>query len=115
MEIWCKILVIAVLEIMLSIVFTLIITPKDKNPKKIDPKSLIKGIIERSFLTYSLISGLPHALALFGALKLGTRLKSADNEATEEGRKKEAIYNDYYLMGNFISVALSIFYYTLLK
>ncbi len=85
-----KIVLIAAIEIVVSVLFFRI-TPTDKGAKKIDLKSLLKGWIERFFLTYSLISGFPHALTLFGALKLGTRLKSADNETTEEGRKRKAL------------------------
>lgn len=114
MNICYKVLIIIFLEIILTILYT-IITPKEKKMQFIDIKSVIKGLIERALLTYSLISNLPHILTLFGALKLGTRLKSADNEKTEEGKVKESNYNDYYLIGNFISVALSIVYYNLLK
>lgn len=113
MNICCKILLILLLEIVFNIIF-ISITPKDENKAKTDWRSILKGLLERFFLTYSLINGLPHALTLFGALKLGTRLKSADNEKTEEGRRRERQYNDYYLTGNFISVILAIFYYSLL-
>lgn len=109
-----KILIIIVLEILITIVFTLI-TPKDKRTNVIDIKSIFKGLVERAFLTYSLYSGFPHTLTLFGALKLGTRLKSADNEKTEDGRRKESQYNDYYLLGNFISVTLSIIYFNIIR
>ena len=113
MNLFYKILIMVFLEIILTVFYT-IITPREKNSRLIDVKSILKGLVERAFLTYSLISGFPHVLTLFGALKLGTRLKSADNENTEEGRKKESRYNDYYLVGNFISVALSIVYFNLL-
>ena len=114
MNIWYKILIIIGIEILMVVVFK-VITPKEKRTATIDFKSVFKGLIERAFLTYSLYSGFPHALTLFGALKLGTRLKSADNEQTEEGRKKESNYNDYYLIGNLISVSLSIFYFQLIR
>ena len=109
-----KILIILTLEIILIFVFRLI-TPKDKRIRLIQLKSILKGVIERVFLTYSILCGYPHALTLFGALKLGTRLKSADNEATPEGRLKESNFNDYFLIGNFISVLFSIIYVQLLK
>lgn len=109
-----KILIILFAEILLSILFY-IFTPKSVNNKKFDAKSTIKGMLERLFMTYSLCQGFPHVLTLFGALKLGTRLKRADKEDTPENIKKEAAYNDYYLIGNLISVGLSIFYYTLFK
>lgn len=109
-----KLIIIIFSEVLLSLLFWLF-TPKSVNNKKFDPKSTVKGILERLFMTYSLCQGFPHVLTLFGALKLGTRLKRADKEDTTENIKKEAAYNDYYLIGNLISVALSIFYYTLFK
>lgn len=114
MNLFYNILIIILAELILSYTFWLI-TPKSVNNKKIDYKSMLKGILERIFLSYSLYQGFPHVLTLFGALKLGTRLKRADKEDTEENIKKETAYNDYYLIGNFISVALSIFYYSLFK
>lgn len=109
-----KIIIILFAEFLLSLLFW-IFTPKSVNNKKFDLKSTTKGILERLFMTYSLCQGFPHVLTLFGALKLGTRLKRADKENSSENIKKEAAYNDYYLIGNLISVALSIFYYTLFK
>src|SRR5690606_32802056 len=106
----CKIILIIGIEVILTIVFTLI-TPSGKNTSTIDVKSIFKGLLERTFLTYSLYSGIPHALTLFGALKLGTRLKMQ----SEDDIKKESIFNDYYLIGNFMSVGLSIFYYNIIK
>jgi hypothetical protein len=114
MNMCCTVLIIIILEVLLTIFYT-IISPKKDNSKRFDVKSIVKGLVERAFLTYSLINNFPHALTLFGALKLGTRLKSADDEKTEEGIKKESKYNDYFLIGNFVSVTLSIIYYNLLK
>lgn len=110
----CTVIIIILLEIILTIIYT-IITPKEKKSGFIDYKSLIKGWVERAFLTYSLLSGYPHSLTLFGALKLGTRLKHSDNPNTDEGKKREEIYNNYYLTGNIISVSLSIVYVNLIK
>lgn len=109
----CKILLMITIEIFITFIFW-VIAPKNKKNNLIDIKSILKGLLERAFLTYSLISGFPHSLTLFGALKLGTRLKSPDNEKTEEGRKEEKDYNDYYLLGNFISVTLSMMYYKII-
>ena len=114
MSIYLKILIIFIFEVLLTVLYT-VITPKRNKFRYLDVKSVVKGLIERAFLTYSLISGFPHVLTLFGALKLGTRLKRADNEKTESGKIEESNYNDYYLIGNFISVTLSIVYFNLLK
>lgn len=93
-------------EILLSI-FYYVITPKTiRKNKIIDYKSILKGIVERIFLFVSLINNYPHALTLFGALKLATRLKRDD----EQDKAKQSLYNDFYLVGNFISVMIAIFY-----
>lgn len=56
------------------------------------------GIIERLFIYLCLISGVYHGLTLFGALKIGTRIKADENK----------ISNDYFLIGNMISVGLAL-------
>lgn len=114
MNIYLKLFIIVIIEVVLTLFYT-IISPKKDNVLKLDFKSILKGLIERSFLTYSLLNNFPHSLTLFGALKLGTRLKSADDEKTEEGIKRESRYNDYFLIGNFVSVSISIIYFNLLK
>lgn len=62
-----------------------------------------------------MLNGYPHALPLFGALKLGTRLKQSENTTTAEGKKLEEAFNNYYLTGNMLSVTLSIMYVNLIK
>ncbi|QDW24996.1 hypothetical protein FFJ24_009315 [Pedobacter sp. KBS0701] len=67
-------------------------------------KSISKGSIERLFLTIFMFNGIPHALTFFSALKLATRLKHDDK--TGETEK----FNSYYLIGNMVSVTVSLFY-----
>lgn len=73
----------------------------------LDIKSIVKGIIERLFLLISLVNNYPHALTFFSALKLATRLKHKESPG-EENR-----FNDYYLIGNFVSVAVAMGYVSL--
>lgn len=56
------------------------------------------GVIERIFLYICLLSGVYHGLVLFGALKIGTRIKTDENK----------ISNDYFLIGNMVSVGVVI-------
>lgn len=56
------------------------------------------GVVERLFLFISLLNGFGQSLIFFGALKIGTRLKTEENK----------ISNDYFLLGNLISVGLVI-------
>ncbi len=66
--------------------------------------SVVKGIIERLFLFLALAYGLPHALIAFGAIKIGTRI-----------RPDEKISNDYFFIGNMISLTISVGYFALWK
>ncbi|MFH1320034.1 MAG: hypothetical protein ABII90_05185 [Bacteroidota bacterium] len=64
-------------------------------------KASMKGHLERLILFVSLVNNIPQIFIVFGALKIGTRLKE------EEGNK---ISNDYFLAGNFASILLAIIY-----
>jgi hypothetical protein len=104
-ELFKFILLFIALELLLGF-FYYRITPKSIRASELDHKSLLKGIVERFFLMVSLINNFPHALTLFGTLKLATRLKrESDNE-----KINESTFNDFYLIGNFISVIMAIFY-----
>ena len=75
--------------------------PDNKTKTKVDANDMLKGMVERFVLAFALAKGLPQILIFFGAMKLGTRLKS-DIE-TEH-------FNNYFLVGNLISVLLAICY-----
>lgn len=106
MKVFQFLVLVLATEVLLGI-FYYIITPKSiRKTKIIDYKSLLKGIVERIFLLVSMINNYPHALTLFGALKLATRLKRDD----EQDKVKQSLYNDFYLVGNFISVMIAILY-----
>ncbi len=75
-----------------------------------DFKSILKGIIERIFLFIALSNDYTQVLTFFSALKLGTRLKH-----TETNNDGENNFNDYYLVGNLVSVAIAIGYVYLFK
>ncbi len=67
---------------------------------KISKRSVFKGIIERMFIFFSLVYNLPHALTVLGALKIATRIKDENK-----------ISNDYFLVGNLLSITLAIAYF----
>lgn len=75
-----------------------------------DFKSIIKGIIERLFLVISLFNGYHHGLTFFSAIKVATRLRHSESDPLMEAK-----FNDYYLVGNLISVSFAIGYVLLLK
>lgn len=64
-----------------------------------DPKSILKGIVERLVLFTALIHSYPQMLIAFGAMKLGTRLHE---------EKETAISNSYFLVGNLLSMLLAM-------
>lgn len=106
MEVIKFIVLLLVSECLLG-VFYYFITPKSiRKGKIIDYKSLLKGFVERMFLLIALVHDYPHAMTLFGTLKLATRLK----RDAEGDKNKEALYNDFYLLGNFISIIVAILY-----
>ncbi len=73
----------------------------------LDVKSIFKGIVERLFLIIALSNNHSQALTFFSAVKLATRLKH------EESHGEHNRFNDYYLVGNLISVAVGIGYASL--
>lgn len=92
-----------VCELILGFLFSLIAQQFYKK-SEIDIKSISKGFIERLFLTIFMFNNLPHALTFFSALKLATRLKHDDAKGETEK------FNNYYLIGNLVSVTISLFY-----
>jgi hypothetical protein len=69
----------------------------DQKPSLI---TVLKGVIERSVITVFLVFNYPHILIAFAALKLGTRFQDEDTK----------ISNDYFLIGNLISLGISVLY-----
>lgn len=70
-----------------------------QNASSWDIKAIGKGFLERLVLFTALLHDYPHILIAFGAMKLGTRLHH------EEGCD---ISNTYFLVGNLISIFISI-------
>lgn len=70
-------------------------------PNDVTFEDFAKGVIERGVVAFGLYLGYPHVLTLFGAMKLGTRLKS-------EPQTPE--YNNFYLIGNLVSVLVAMIY-----
>jgi hypothetical protein len=75
------------------------------NRDKITRSSIIKGLIERAFVLTTLWFGLSSALTLLGALKIATRIK--DNE--------DKVSNDFFLLGNLISVLFGVLYFVVIR
>jgi len=61
--------------------------------------SVFKGVLERIFVITGLMLGYPHVIIAFGALKIGTRFQGSNR-----------ISNDYFLIGNFISLLAALLF-----
>lgn len=59
---------------------------------------LIKGSIERICIFISLCNGIATILVAFGAIKIATRLTPDKNKVS----------NDYFLLGNLISISIAV-------
>ncbi len=71
---------------------------------RLDRKSIFKGFAERLFLLIALSHNYSQALTFFSAVKLATRLKREDVKGEQDR------FNDYYLVGNLLSVAVGMGY-----
>ncbi|WP_237390670.1 hypothetical protein [Fulvivirga sediminis] len=76
------------------------INHKGHSSNKVNTGSVVKGMAERAFITFTMINGITQSLTLFAALKIATRIKDEENK----------ISNDYYLLGNLLSITLAIIY-----
>ena len=75
------------------------------NKDKISRTSILKGLLERTFIVVSLHLNITQSLTLLGALKIATRIKDGEDRVS----------NDFFLIGNLISVLFGIGYFILLK
>ncbi|MDN5203619.1 hypothetical protein QQ008_19680 [Fulvivirgaceae bacterium BMA10] len=77
---------------------------KKEKSERMSATSLLKGALERAFVFLSLTNDFPQSLIVFGALKIATRI-----------RPENKISNDYFLIGNLISLILAVLYYVVWK
>ncbi len=61
-------------------------------------RDVLKGILERALLIVGLLNGYPHVITAFAALKIGTRINDTEHK----------ISNDYFLIGNIISLLAAL-------
>ncbi|TZF81525.1 hypothetical protein FW774_18415 [Pedobacter sp. BS3] len=102
--------IMLVSEIILAFVFSAIAQIWYKK-NGIDWRSVIKGVLERTFLMVALINSQTSALTFFSALKLATRLKHSETTDNKENKRElDNKFNDYYLIGNLLSVCVAIGY-----
>lgn len=108
------ILIVLVSEIILAFLFAA--TAKIFYKKiGIDFTSILKGFLERMFLMIFLINDYSSALTFYSALKLATRLRHEEKIIAGDKESKENRFNDYYLIGNLVSVSVALGYVFLIK
>jgi hypothetical protein len=92
-------------EIAAALVFSSIKKLFEENLPKSESAllSVLKGTLERLVIYVSLIHNIPTVLVMFGALKIATRFDATKNK----------ISNDYFLVGNFLSVLIALLTYAL--
>ncbi|WP_103664748.1 hypothetical protein [Gracilimonas amylolytica] len=99
--IWLLIISYAIMELSINLAFHFIIRwLKNSSDSKVQRRrEVFKGVLERLFLVTGLLTGFPHVIIAFGALKIGTRFQ-----------KNNKVSNDYFLIGNFISLLAAILF-----
>jgi len=93
------------MEALVSLVFYILnksvfTNKKVKDQPLLNRKDILKGILERIFLIIGLLNGYPHVITAFAALKIGTRIND----------KEHKISNDYFLIGNLISLLTALIF-----
>lgn len=87
-------MLIAVFHLINSRVFSL----KEDHQNGVTLMAVLKGIMERLLLILGLMNGFPHVITAFAALKIGTRINDTEHK----------ISNDYFLIGNLISLLAAL-------
>lgn len=70
-------------------------------------REVFKGIVERTMVSIGLAHGILTVVIAFGALKVATKLSLS---ATTESEQKISNHNDYFLIGNSMSLLFAIIY-----
>jgi len=93
-------------ELLIHLLFFLISKLIGKaNKDRINVASILKGVLERIYVVATLTFNLTSALTLLGALKIATRIKDTEDKVS----------NDFFLIGNLLSVLFGIGYYLAIK
>ena len=98
--------IIAAGELLVHVLFFMISKFIGKtNKDRIDRVSILKGLLERSFIAVSLFYNMTASLTLLGALKIATRIKDPEDRVS----------NDFFVIGNLVSVLFGMMYFLLIK
>lgn len=93
-------------EVIIHVLFYLISKSIGKqNRDRLNMSTVLKGLLERFYVVSVLSLELGSALTLLGALKIATRIKDEENKVS----------NDFFFIGNIVSILFGIGYYLILK
>jgi hypothetical protein len=93
-------------EVLIHLLLFIISKAIGKTSKdRINVSTIFKGILERSYVTIVSFLNMVPALTLLGALKIATRIKDEENKVS----------NDFFLIGNLVSILFGISYFLILK
>lgn len=99
--IWLLIISYVIMELSINLAFHFITRwlKNSKDSKIQRRREVFKGVLERFVLVAGLLTGFPQVIIAFGALKIGTRFQ-----------KNNKVSNDYFLIGNFLSLLAVILF-----
>ncbi len=98
--------IIAAGEVLIHVVLFIISRLIRKtNRDKITGTSIFKGLLERAFILVTLSHDLVASLTLLGALKIATRIRDHEDKVS----------NDFFVIGNLVSVMFGIAYFIFSK
>jgi len=105
-HIWMIVIAYVAMELLINIAFHFITQwLKNSRDSKVQRRrEVLKGVLERLFLILGLLTGYPQVIIAFGALKIGTRFQ-----------KHNKVSNDYFLIGNFISLLVAMLFVLLVR
>jgi hypothetical protein len=92
-------------------------TVDNNKTRSISIIEVFKGMLERFVLAFGFLAGIEPIIVAFGALKLATRISNQDFFTSESGKgtNLQGSRNNYFLIGNFVSISMSFFYYILIN
>lgn len=91
-----------IMEIAVNALFNIlnahVFSKNDEKGTGLNVRDVSKGMLERVFLIIGIMNGYPHVITAFAALKIGTRINDSEHK----------ISNDYFLIGNLISLLAAL-------
>jgi len=78
-----------------------------ENAKKLNNREIVKGVLERTLLAFGIAHGIVTVIVAFAAFKVATKLGF---NVTEHNKTEVENHNDYFLLGNMLSLLFALAY-----